>query len=365
PTLLDELKRDRRWCQGNLQHLKIIPAKGLKIIQRALFFNGVMAYSSALLWLIFLALSTAEAFVDVFRTPIYFSSARSIFPDWPVWYPQWAIALMASTVVLLFLPKLFCWFLITISQRRSGQFGGARKLAASMFLEVLVSTLLAPVRMLFHSKFVFLTLIGHQVGWGSQSREDRGTGWMEAIHFHWAGTIIGLIWGVVVFFVNRSFFWWLTPILAGLLLAIPMSVLTSRAEVGRWFRKHRWLIIQEEIDPPPEIRLLTHFIRKTETRTSVLSIPPSDGFIRAVVDPEVNALHLTLLGGPRSLAPRIVQRRLSIQSKALSFGPSSLSRKEKIELLYDPARLADLHRLVWELPAEALAGKWKVKIPGN
>lgn len=362
PTLLDELKRDRRWCQGNLQHLKIVPAKGLRPIQRVMFLNGVMSYSSALLWLIFLALSTTEAFVDVFRTPIYFSSATSLFPDWPVWYPQWAIALLASTVVLLFLPKVFCWFLICVIQRRAKPFGGAGKVAMGMFIEVLVSTLLAPIRMLFHSKFVFLTLIGRQVGWGGQSREDRGTTWAEAARFHWAGTVLGLVWGATVFIVNRSFFWWLSPILTALVVSIPISVLTSRVDVGQWFKKRGWLVIPPEIDQPLELRLLQRFIEHSESQTSALPISGFDGFIRAVVDPDINSLHLKLLRGRRKLSPLITQRRLAIQNKALSMGPGSLSRHEKIEILYDPDRLTELHRLVWELPEESFRSNWKLGV---
>ena len=64
-TLLEEMKRDRRWCQGNLQHLRLLFTEGLFGAHRALFVNGVLSYVSALLWFAFLALSTAEAILDV------------------------------------------------------------------------------------------------------------------------------------------------------------------------------------------------------------------------------------------------------------------------------------------------------------
>src|SRR5690625_732349 len=87
PTLLDELKRDRRWCQGNMQHLRLLFTRGLFPAHRALFLNGAMAYVSALLWFLFLTLSTAEALLEALTTPVYFGAERSLFPNWPTWYP--------------------------------------------------------------------------------------------------------------------------------------------------------------------------------------------------------------------------------------------------------------------------------------
>ena len=84
------------------------------------------------------------------------------------------ITLLASTALVLFLPKLCAFFLILLKGRRR-LFGGFFGLAGSIISEVALSTLLAPVRMLFHSKYVFLTLLGMGIGWGTQQRDDEGT----------------------------------------------------------------------------------------------------------------------------------------------------------------------------------------------
>ena len=173
PTLLEELKRDRRWCQGNMQHMRLLFAEGLFPAHRALFLHGAMAYVSALLWFLFLSLSTAEAIYEVVREPVYFPQGRSLFPEWPVWHPQWALTLLATTAIILFLPKLLSALVILI-KGRAREFGGAAGLLASVLVEVIFSTLFAPIRMLFHSKFVFVTLMGQQVGWGGQQRSDLG-----------------------------------------------------------------------------------------------------------------------------------------------------------------------------------------------
>jgi membrane glycosyltransferase len=86
-TLLEEMRRDRRWCQGNLQHLKLLFTQGLFGAHRALFLNGVLSYVSAVLWFLFLTLSTAEAIINALREPDYFPTGQSLFPSWPVWRP--------------------------------------------------------------------------------------------------------------------------------------------------------------------------------------------------------------------------------------------------------------------------------------
>jgi membrane glycosyltransferase len=102
-TLLEEMKHDRRWCQGNLQHLRLLFSEGLFGAHRALFVNGVLSYMSALLWFIFLILSTVAAILDKLRVPDYFPHGPSLFPEWPIWRPDWAISLIG---MILFFPKV-------------------------------------------------------------------------------------------------------------------------------------------------------------------------------------------------------------------------------------------------------------------
>ena len=90
--------RDRRWCQGNLQHVRLLFTEGLFGAHRALFLNGALSYVSALLWFSFLLLSTAEAIRFALTEPDYFPAGRALFPQWPVWRPDWAFMLLASAM---------------------------------------------------------------------------------------------------------------------------------------------------------------------------------------------------------------------------------------------------------------------------
>jgi membrane glycosyltransferase len=320
-----------------------------------------MAYGSALLWFLFLALATAAAITEAIVQPDYFAPAKSLFPIWPVWDPTPALFLLAGTAVILFLPKV-CALLLALIKGRRKQFGGFFALCGSIMTEVVLSTLLAPVRMLFHSKYVFLTLMGMGIGWGTQQRDDEGTRFWDALRFHGGGTLLGLVWGVAMFQINRVFFWWSSPLVLSLLLSIPVSMLTSRAELGRLFRGMRIFTTPEEIRRPREYEDIDSYLQKIAEDRSSFGIPPEEGFLRAAVIPGVNTLHRTMLRGPRTLAPEIEQRRDAILEKTMGNGPESLSKKEKKELLYDAQRMKRLHEHIWELPQDELEMRWKVRL---
>ena len=359
PNLLTELKRDRRWCQGNLQHLRLVFTRGIFPGHRALFLNGVMSYGSALLWFLFLALSTTEAVMEALVQPDYFTPDKSLFPVWPVWDPMPALTLLAATAVVLFLPKV-CALILALAKGRRKKFGGFFALTASILTEVILSTLLAPVRMLFHSKYVFLTLLGMGIGWGTQQRDDEGTSFWDAVRFHGGGTLLALIWGLALFQINRVFFWWSSPLIFSLLLSIPVSMVTSRAEVGRFFRRLRIFVTPEEVRTPKEYKDIDAYL--AQNQLPGLGLPAEDGFVRAAVDPGVNLLHRTMLGGPRRLNPAIIRRREALLAKALDNGPGSLSKKEKKEMLYDGELMSRLHREIWSLPEDLLSSRWKVRL---
>ena len=254
PTLADELKRDRRWCQGNLQHLRLLVGDGIRGGHRAIFSMGVMAYASALLWFIFLLLNTAEIALQSLLPPTYFSSEPSLFPIWPQWHPEWAIALLSTTAVLLFLPKLLSLLLI-LRNREAHLFGGPISLCLSIVSEIFVSTLLAPIRMWFHSKFVVLTLMGMQIKWGPQCRTDNETGWREAFRLHGFSTFLALAWIVGISWMNPASSVWLLPVATPLFLSIPLSVYSSRLSLGRVVKRWRLFLIPEEIAPRKSLRI--------------------------------------------------------------------------------------------------------------
>src|SRR5262249_42955498 len=169
-TLLEEMKRDRRWCQGNLQHLRLLFTEGLFGAHRALFLNGALSYMSALLWFGFLTLGAIQAVPNALPPPDYFRHGASLFPVWPIWRPVWALALLVVIGLILFFPKALSIVLIALKRREARAYGGTMRLTASVLLEIFLSSLFAPIRMVFHSRFVLMNLLGRTVSWRSQGR---------------------------------------------------------------------------------------------------------------------------------------------------------------------------------------------------
>ena len=134
------------------------------------------------------------------------------------------------------------------------RFGGKRKLLASALLEFVHSMLLAPVRMLFHTQFVLTALTGWRLDWKSPPRNDDATCWREAISRHGLHTLLAIAWIVAIVASSQAFAWWLTPILVGLLGAIPLSVLSSRVAGGIALRRRGLLLTPEEVRMPRVLR---------------------------------------------------------------------------------------------------------------
>lgn len=344
PTLLDAMKRDRRWCQGNLQHLRLLFAEGLFPAHRALFINGIMSYVSALLWLVFLLLSSGQAVWQALQPPDYFPTGPALFPQWPVWQPRWALLLIVATAVILFAPKLLAVLLIVV-QRRARLFGGVLRLLASAVAETLMSALLAPVQAVFHAKFVLFTLLGQQVGWGAQSRGDASTGWGEALRYHGTATLFAAVWGLTVFWLNPGFFWWLLPVIVALLLAIPLSVWSSRSSVGRRARAAGLFLTPPETAPEPVLQAFERHLAAAEQAPP----PRLRGFAAALEEPVVNALHVAMQGLARGVrvSQAIRAHRQALADKVLQNGPAALGGREQKLLLRQPRLLLELHRQWW------------------
>jgi membrane glycosyltransferase len=309
------------------------------------FLTGIMAYLSAPLWFLFLLLSTAALAKHALVPPEYFTQQYQLFPTWPEWHPEKALALFSATATLLFLPKLASVILLLKDAR---QYGGPVRLIVSMLLEMLMSALLAPTRMLFHTKFVVAAYSGWGISWKSPPREDAETSWGEAFRRHGWHTVLGLVWGAGVYWLSPGFIWWLLPIVGSLALSIPLSVLLSRVTLGRAMRRAGLFVIPEEANVPREI---------VETQQHVEAAQDVPGFVDAVVDPVTNALMCaTATARKVQPTPTRLQHGTLVQH-ALTHGPQSLSAAQKHVLLGDPFALSKLHELVWGSPLADAA--WK------
>ena len=241
PDLLAELQRDRRWCQGNLQNSRLIAEPGIHPVHRSMFGTGAMAYLSAPLWLCFLTLGTA-----------LWLSGSPMIANWML-LPGELVSLWAWMLCLLFLPRILGITAVLLKQEQQA-YGGTANLLRSALLETLIALLQAPIRMLAHSLFVALALTGLKLEWKSPPREAAAVPWRHALQqlAPMSAVIVLLAAGIAL--IDDRALVWLLPVGLPLLLAIPMTVMTSKVGAGTAMRAQNYLLIPEETRSPAVLR---------------------------------------------------------------------------------------------------------------
>ena len=167
--------RDRRWCQGNLQHVRFLSAAGFHWVSRFHLLTGIMSYLAAPLWLLLIATGVALGVQAKFTRPDYFPDDFSPFPNWPVMDAAGALHLFVLTLAVLFAVKLVGYidFLLGARERNIRRRSGA--VGLGVLVETLVSALLAPILMLIQSALVLSVFTGRDSGWKTQARDTEGT----------------------------------------------------------------------------------------------------------------------------------------------------------------------------------------------
>jgi len=225
-TLIDYVIRDRRWCRGNLQHLRLLGTKGLHPVSRFHLFHGAMAYLLSPAWfflLVIWALLGKDAETNVIR---YFNEANPLFPDWPpaMSHIDSAVFLVIMYAMLL-TPKIVGAGIIAATPRAARVFGGVGPFLGSFAVEVALSVAYAPIMMIQQCKAVLRALTSGSEAWAPQSREARQHSWATLLKFHWVEMVLGLILltGLLAGLISL----WLVPIAASLVLAVPLSALSG------------------------------------------------------------------------------------------------------------------------------------------
>jgi membrane glycosyltransferase len=351
PTLIDHLKRDRRWCQGNLQHMWLVFARRFPFASRAHLFMGIMAYLGSPIWFLFMMLQTWVAWdfrtSELSRLPFdgYAGKYLGLSGDTQASY------LTMLVLFLLFSPKFFSYLgIILLGVRRKG-FGNLFTLTLSFIMEMLLSALLAPSVMISHTLMVLGMFLGRSVNWGSQNRETDGTGWGEAFRYHSPATLIGLVWTIMAYTIGWSYMIFMSPILVGLVFAAPLSVWTSRSRYGNALLRKRILVTPEELHPSA-VMLLADSAHAAEDLALTAKAAQRSGVIAAIVDPYVNGVHVSLL------EPSLENTESPLVERWLTSGPAELTKAEMTEVMYNSQSMLMMHRGVWSRPFEQLHPVW-------
>jgi membrane glycosyltransferase len=371
-ALIENAQRERRWCQGNLQHGLVLFAKGLRGVSRMHLILGIFGYIASPLWLAFLITFDWIYFAQKMTglSDITVDSFNPYLKNWSGTAHAFLIFMICMVVIML--PKFLSLIDLANDWPRRKLFGGLLNATGGVICETIFSTLHAPLLMLWHTRFVVTNIAGISVGWTTQKRSADGTDWLYAAQRHWGHTLIGLAWGWFTWELDPGLFWWFTPLLAGMVFSIPLSVLTSRRSLGLRAKSVGLFLTPEETKPPVELvslrsRMKIHELTEdTSPRCRVHA-----GLAAAVLDPYVNAIHVTLLR-EKNLNPVYAEHFAKIGAgtdaarelgeKLLAGGPEKLNPSERMTVMADQRVMVWLHQQAWLRPEEKLAPWWRAMI---
>lgn len=234
-TLIDHVLRDRRWCQGNLQHLNLLWSRGFAALSRFHLFHGAMGYLMSPIWFALLVMWALIGQGQDASVLIYFSAANPLMPTWPEMSEARRVLIIILMYAMLLTPKVLGVAALPLTGARFREFGGGARFAISFLSEIVLSVAYAPILMVQQMIAVFRTLSGLQKGWTPQARGGGRYGLRTLMICHLLETVSGLALfaGIAAGLVSL----WLLPIALSLALAIPLSALsgvTIRGTIGGW-----------------------------------------------------------------------------------------------------------------------------------
>jgi len=212
PSLLEFIRRDLRWCQGNMQYFHFLTMPRLLPVSRCQLALAIAMYAGSPAWLGFMLLGLAR------NAPMR---------------ADLGLILFVTTLVMAFAPKLATLFDVLARSASRRAYGGVPRIAAGALLELMFSMLIVPISAVAMTVFVLGLPFGRTIGWGAQQRDAEGIPFAMAARKLWPQTLFGIIIGVWLWKVAPGAIWYGLPFISGLVGAIPIAMLTASPAVGR------------------------------------------------------------------------------------------------------------------------------------
>ena len=360
PSLIDLAARDRRWCQGNLQHIRVLPSKGFVLATRQHFLTGIMGYLASPLWMAQLIIGIVLVLQSKYIRPEYFTADFSLFPTWPVFDYRRALRLFEITIAVLLAPKLLGMIAALFHGPTRRGCGGAIRLVISTLLEILISAAVAPIMMLIQTGSVVQIVSGRDTGWNPQRRDDGSIPFKSIVRRHRSHMAMGVIALIAAGVLSPSLVIWMSPTIAGLILSIPISWASGQLWIGAGLRRIGLLATPEETHTPPIIARANALAAELE-RTGH---DGEDGLRAIVGDPKFREAHEMFLPeagrrrrGEIDVDEAVATAKLT-DARTLDEACAWLKPKERLAVLHDRALISLLARLPTTIePAPARSRK--------
>lgn len=242
PTMLDFAKRDVRWCQGNMQYLKLLDTPGLYAMSRFQLVWAILMFVGIPAWTLMIAL-----------LPVATWEAKDMPADFPT---SLAIGLYIVFFTMYLMPKIAGLIDVVLTRGGMARYGGFLRFVASAVIELVFSFLQGAVSTIRTTIFMIGLAFGKSVIWGGQSRDAYGISWHTAAENLWPQTLFGILVCGSLLLIEPAVFWWSLPLTAGYLLAIPFAVVTASPRLGLIFKKLGLCGIPEDFAAPAEIQAI-------------------------------------------------------------------------------------------------------------
>ena len=236
PTLTEYIRRDLRWCEGNLQYVHLLGLKNLQPVNRMQLVLAIAMFFGSPAWIGLILICTIA---------IGMSGAPSALVDISAFSN-----LLLATLVMWYLPKIAGALDVLLRTSESKRFGGRWRFGLSLFLETLFSLLMTPIAWLNHTLFILGLAFGKKGGWSAQTRDAHSVSVAHAFAQCWPHTLLGLALTGLLYFTHPETVAYGLLFFGGLLFSIPLLVLTSQPWLGRFMIRHQLLSLPEEITPP-------------------------------------------------------------------------------------------------------------------
>ncbi len=247
PCLPEFVRRSLRWCQGNLQYVRLVGQPGWHPMGRLQLVLAILMYVQAPAWLAFLTFG--------FLQGVFGLTGGTIAADpWAAPPLALGIGLFVTMMLMTFAPKIagVADALCDAARRRS--YGGPLPLLSAGLAEIIHGMLLAPIMALSETFFIGKLLTGRGLAWKAQARNGRGVPILEAAYRFWPQTLGGVVMFGAFALWAPGLILWIVPVVVGPLLAIPFAWLTTRRWLGRALADLQFAAVPEELAPPPEVR---------------------------------------------------------------------------------------------------------------
>jgi membrane glycosyltransferase len=242
PTLTEYIRRDLRWCEGNLQYVNLLTLPNLKPVNRFQLVMAIAMFFGSPAWIALILLATIG--ISLSATPAELVDL------------SYFTILLSVTLVMWYLPKIAGALDVLLQSSKSKCFGGRWRFSISLILEMIFSLLMTPIAWFNHTVFILGLAFGKKGGWSAQTRDDHSISVVEALHQFWPHTLLGIALTGMLYFTHPEALPYGMLFFGGLLLAIPLTVVTSQPWLGRFMIRRQLLSLPEEITPPAELLAL-------------------------------------------------------------------------------------------------------------